>query len=157
MTAALAPAWRVNGQEDVMHTLLVSELMTSNLRTVYEDEAMNSADWDMAVNEIRHLPVVDGERRLVGLLSDRDVMRSMIEHRGRQVTVGEVMSRNVKTVPPSMPAVDVVELMLRAKCHALPVVDEHHHVVGIVTSTDFLELAHRALSGLEVDRPHARA
>lgn len=140
-----------------MHTLLVSELMTTNLRTVYEDEVVSSADWDMAVNEIRHLPVVDGERRLVGLLSDRDVMRSMIEHRGRSVTVGEVMSRAVKTVAPDLPAVDAAELMLRAKCHALPVVDAHHHVLGIVTSTDFLELAHRALSGLEVDRPHVRA
>lgn len=140
-----------------MHTLLVSEVMTTNLRTVYEDEAMNSADWDMAVNEVRHLPVVDSERRLVGLLSDRDVMRSMIEHRGRSVTVGEVMSRAVKTVPPDMSAVDAVELMLRAKCHALPVVDAQHHVLGIVTSTDFLELAHRALSGLDVTQPHVRA
>lgn len=140
-----------------MHTLLVSELMTSNLRTVYEDEAMNSADWDMAVNEIRHLPVVDGDRKLVGLLSDRDVMRSMIEHRGRAVTVSEVMSRAVKTISPDMPAVEAVELMLRAKCHALPVVDAQHRVLGIVTSTDFLELAHRALSGLEVNRPHVRA
>lgn len=140
-----------------MHTLLVSEVMTTNLRTVYEDEAMNSADWDMAVNEIRHLPVVDSERKLVGLLSDRDVMRSMIEHRGRSVTVGEVMSRSVKTVPPDMSAVDAVELMLRAKCHALPVVDAQHQVLGIITSTDFLELAHRALSGIDVNRPHVRA
>lgn len=140
-----------------MHTLLVSEVMTTNLRTVYEDEAMNSADWDMAVNEIRHLPVVDTERKLVGLLSDRDVMRSMIEHRGRSVTVGEVMSRSVKTVPPEMSAVDAVELMLRAKCHALPVVDAQHQVLGIITSTDFLELAHRALSGIDVNRPHVRA
>ncbi len=140
-----------------MHTLLVSEVMTTNLRTVYEDEAMNSADWDMAVNEIRHLPVVNSERKLVGLLSDRDVMRSMIEHRGRSVTVGEVMSRSVKTVPPDMSAVDAVELMLRAKCHALPVVDAQHQVLGIITSTDFLELAHRALSGIDVNRPHVRA
>lgn len=140
-----------------MHTLLVSEVMTTNLRTVYEDEAMNSADWDMAVNEIRHLPVVDAERKLVGLLSDRDVMRSMIEHRGRSVRVAEVMSRSVKTVPPDMSAVDAVELMLRAKCHALPVVDAQHQVVGILTSTDFLELAHRALSGIDVNRPHVRA
>lgn len=111
----------------------------------------------MAVNEIRHLPVVDTERKLVGLLSDRDVMRSMIEHRGRSVTVGEVMSRSVKTVPPEMSAVDAVELMLRAKCHALPVVDAQHQVLGIITSTDFLELAHRALSGIDVNRPHVRA
>lgn len=140
-----------------MHTLLVSDVMTTNLRTVYEDEAMNSADWDMAVNEIRHLPVVDGERKLVGLLSDRDVMRSMIENRGRSVTVGQVMSRAIKTVAPDMPAVDAVELMLRAKCHALPVVDPNNRLLGIVTSTDFMELAHRALNGLDVTQPHARA
>jgi CBS domain-containing membrane protein len=140
-----------------MRTLLVSECMTPSVKTVHEDDTMTSADWDMAIGEIRHLIVLDPDRRVIGVISDRDVSRSLIEHRGRPVAVGAMMSRALLTVAPTTPAVEAVATMLRHKCHALPVVDAERRLLGIITATDFLELAHRALSGLEIDRGHARA
>jgi CBS-domain-containing membrane protein len=140
-----------------MHTLTVSDVMTLHVKTVFADETMTSADWDMSVAEIRHLPVLDREHRVVGMISDRDVLRGLIEHRTHAATVGDMMSRVVKTVAPTTPAAEAVELMLRSRCHALPVVDAQRHLLGIVTATDFLELAHRALQGMAVDAPHVRA
>ena len=46
--------------------------------------------------------------------------------------------------------------MLLSKHNALPVVDDDRRLLGIVTSTDFLELARRALSGLDIQQPHVR-
>jgi CBS-domain-containing membrane protein len=43
-----------------------------------------------------------------------------------------------------------------AKQNALPVVDDSRRLIGIVTTTDFLELARRALVGLDVQKPHVR-
>jgi CBS-domain-containing membrane protein len=140
-----------------MRTLTARDVMTLHVKTVFADETITSADWDMAVNEIRHLPVLDRERRVVGMISDRDVLRAMIEHRGHAATVGDMMARVVKTVTPMTSAAEAVELMLRGRCHALPVVDEQRRLLGIVTATDFLELAHRALQGMAIDAPHVRA
>ena len=56
----------------------VSDIMTSNVITVYCDQPLEECEALMMEKSIRHLPVYDGQE-LVGLLSVRDVMREMIE------------------------------------------------------------------------------
>ena len=136
-----------------MRPLTVAEMMTTSVKTIHEDELISSADWDMVVGDLRHLPVVDLDRRLVGLVSDRDLMRATAQ----KSSVASVMTRDVRTIGPDTPAAEAIELLLHHKHSALPVVDAHRRLVGIVTSTDFLELARRALSGFDANRPHVRA
>jgi CBS domain-containing protein len=107
----------------------------------------------MVIGELRHLPVIDRERRVVGLVSDRDLLRSTAQ----PASVASVMTRDVRAIGPDTLAIDAVEHLLRSKHGALPVVDAQGVLVGIVTSTDFLELARRALSGLDINQPHVRA
>ena len=140
-----------------MPPLLLRDMMTTNVRTVREDDSLSTADWDMAFNEVRHLPVVDGESRVVGIISDRDVLIASARRPHESVAVADVMTREVQTVAPSLPAIDAAAQLLRSKIGALPVVDERGVMLGIVTTTDFVELAHRALAGLDIHRPHARA
>lgn len=138
-----------------MANLAVSDLMKTNLRIVHEDESIRTADWEMTIDEIRHLLVVDDAGKLIGIISDRDVLRA--RERGQtNVAVGTIMNRDVLFIGPATPASWAVERMLRGKYSALPVVDEVGKPVGIVTSTDFLEIAYRALSGLDM-RHVARA
>jgi len=136
-----------------MRPLTVAEMMTTSVKTIYEDESISAADWDMVVGELRHLPVIDRERRVVGLVSDRDLMRA----REQPAPVASVMTRDVRTIGPDTPAIEAVEHLLQYKYSALPVVDARRTLLGIVTSTDFLELARRALSGLDIHQPHVRA
>jgi CBS-domain-containing membrane protein len=136
-----------------MRSLTVADMMTTSLKTIYEDESISAADWDMVVGELRHLPVIDRERRLVGLVSDRDLLRATVQ----PASVASVMTREVRTIGPDAPAIVAVEHLLQYKHSALPVVDAHRVLLGIVTSTDFLELARRALSGLDIHQPHVRA
>jgi CBS-domain-containing membrane protein len=128
-------------------------MMTTQVKTIYEDESISAADWDMVIGELRHLPVIDRERRVVGLVSDRDLLRSTAQ----PASVASVMTRDVRAIGPDTLAIEAVEHLLRSKHGALPVVDAHGTLVGIVTSTDFLELARRALSGLDINQPHVRA
>jgi CBS domain-containing protein len=139
-----------------MANLTVSDVMKTNLKTMYEDEAVSTADWEMSLDEIRHILVVDGRGKLVGILTDRDVLRAARDLGDREVPIGRIMCRDVLTIGPTAPASTAVERMLRGRYSALPVVDDQGHPIGIVTSTDFLEVAYRALTGLETRAP-ARA
>ena len=135
-----------------MHPLTVVDMMTTQVRTLREDESINEADWDMVIGGFRHIPVVDGEHRVIGLVSDVDVRHRI--NTGQSVTT--TMSRDVHTVLATTPAIEAIEYLLMAKQNALPVVDERRTLIGIVTTTDFLELARRALVGLDVHKPHVR-
>ena len=136
-----------------MPPLTVAQMMTTHVKTIYADESINVADWEMVLGEMRHLPVVDRERCVVGMLSDRDLSRS----HEKAIAVATVMTRKVRTVRADQPAADAAHEMLEHKLSALPVVDAEMRLVGIVTSTDFIELARRALSGLDINKPHVRA
>lgn len=140
-----------------MPPLLLRDMMTTNVRTVREDDSLSTADWDMTFNEVRHLPVVDQENRVVGIVSDRDVIIASARRPHESIAIAQVMTRDVQTVSPSLPAMDAAVQLLRSKYGALPVVDERGVMLGIVTTTDFVELAHRALAGLDIHQPHVRA
>jgi CBS domain-containing protein len=140
-----------------MPQLLLRDMMTTNVRTVWEDDSLPTADWAMVFNEVRHLPVVDREHRVVGIVSDRDVITASAHRPNESIAVARIMTAEVETAPPSMPAIDAAVLLLRSKYGALPIVDERGVLVGIVTTTDFVELAHRALAGLDIHQPHVRA
>ena len=128
-----------------------SDIMKVNLRTICEDDDVSLAIAEMSHDEIRHLIVVDHAGRLVGVVSDRDLLDA------RDRKIGEVMSRDVQAVGPATPASYAVERMLCDKHSALPVVDHHGRPIGIVTSTDFLDIAYRALVGLDPHVQRARA
>jgi len=137
-----------------MRQLTLGDMMTRNVKTLREDESLTAADWDMVVGEIRHLPVVDAAQRVIGMVSDRDILRAGGLER---VSIARIMARGVRTGTATTPAVDAAIRLLQAKQNALPVVDDDGRLVGIVTTTDFVELAHRALAGLDVNQPHVRA
>ena len=139
-------------RQSTMHPLTVGDMMTTQVRTLREDESINEADWDMVIGGFRHIPVVDRDRHVVGIVSDVDVRHRI--NTGQSVAT--TMTRDVHTVLATTPAIEAIEYLLMAKQNALPVVDEHRTLIGIVTTTDFLELARRALVGLDVHKPHVR-
>ena len=62
------------------------------------------------------------------------------------------MTTVVHTVTPGARAEDAAGMMMDLKINALPVVDKNGELVGIVTATDYLAVAHQALTGTEVER-----
>lgn len=132
------------------YDLTVADLMSTAVITVNADEPIKEAHGEMQVGVIRHLPVVDARGRVVGVLSDRDVMRALAgKHHGK---VSDIMTREVVTVQPDSQAHEAAVLMLDLKISSLPVVDDSGALVGMLTQTDFLDLAHRALLGLPLER-----
>lgn len=140
-----------------MRMLTLGEMMTIEIKTLNEDDSLELADWDMTLGEIRHLPVVDRDRRVVGMVSDRDVLRAALTHHQQSVAIAEIMTHDVHASLPSTAAIDAAVWLAESKRSALPVVDGEGKLLGIVTTTDFIELARRALAGHDVGQPHLRA
>jgi CBS domain-containing protein len=126
--------------------LTVADLMTTQLLTIKASEPLKEARADMEIGVIRHLPVVDDRGRLVGVISDRD----LISKRGGKVA--DVMTRALITTKPDAPAFEAATLMLDHKISSVLVTNEDDELVGMVTQTDYLEVARRALLGLSLER-----
>jgi CBS domain-containing membrane protein len=128
----------------------VADLMTEDVITVTPDTDLSTA-WNLFDDAaIRHLPVVDDDGNLVGVLSHRDLARRALasvddltlqeQHALlAERTVEEVMQRSPEYATPDEPLVDAAERMIENKFGCLPVV-EGMQVVGIVTESDFVRL-----------------
>jgi acetoin utilization protein AcuB len=112
--------------------MLVRQRMSRKLVSVKSGEAVGRAAELMHKHRIRHLPVVD-KRRLVGIVSDRDVRAA----RGGKA-VAEVMSRNPVVVGPNAAIDEAARLMHRKRFDAVPVV-ERNRVMGLLTTSDVLD------------------
>jgi acetoin utilization protein AcuB len=122
---------------DIMHRPVIS--LTSQT-------AVNEAWILFARHRIHHLPVIDGGR-LVGIVSDRDLLRGSLnqgdEKNLRTQTIAEVMSRPVITAAPDTEIRLLAEVMVRQRISVLPVVaevGEEEIVVGIITRSDLLRV-----------------
>ncbi len=133
-----------------MHHLRVRDLMTTALITVRPDTTVADALDAMRAAGIRHLLVIEPRGRLVGILSDRDLLQW--RPKGKVAAghrVDEVMSRRIASVAPETPAREAAAILVDRKIGALPVLDEKLAVVGIVTETDFLRYIVEELWGLD--------
>ncbi len=133
------------------HAMTLSAIMKTNVVSIGMDECLKSALEVCTDARIRHLPVVDEENALVGILTDRDIryhlspkLGTISENSSDRATldrrVHTVMVRNVVTGTPDMSLATAAQMILSDRIGCLPVVDGNRRVVGIVTTSDFLLL-----------------
>jgi CBS domain-containing protein len=150
-----------------MSPVLVKHLMTSPVVTFFAEQHLPLAEDVMKYKHFRHLPVIDDARRLVGLVSHRDLLAAQISTRTgltrkerravqEEVLVGEIMTRDVWTVRPDVYASIAAATLLDHKYGCLPVVDEAGVLVGIITEHDFLRFATKVLEASDEGHGGAR-
>ncbi|MBK7862743.1 MAG: CBS domain-containing protein [Archangiaceae bacterium] len=133
--------------------LTVGELMSTNLLTLRDNASVGRAQAEMRLGRIRHFPVVDSVGAVVGIVSSHDIARALaVGGAGRSVPVKRVMTTQLQTVSAELPAYEAARLMRKRKISSLPVVNDLGALVGIVTATDFLEIAELALTGRALRR-----
>ena len=119
----------------------VRQFMSTDLFTVKPEDLIDLAASVMDWRHVRHVPVEDQDGRLVGLITHRGLLRTLIGRAAgdtKPITVREVMITDPVTVSPSSASLDAIELMRSRRVGCLPVVDDGE-LVGIVTSFDFLD------------------
>lgn len=129
--------------------MFVRDSMTPKPITITVQESLQAAMELMAMKRIRHLPVVDGTGKLIGMVTDRDLRRvapsplfggdpAQVEGQLEGTTVERVMIKSPATIGPHARLQDAMKLMVEKKYGALPVVDGVR-LVGIVTPIDVMK------------------
>lgn len=126
----------------------VSEFMTPKVITASPDDGIRHTFFNMRAQSVRHLPVVDGEGRLVGIISDRDLRRPDwvdeapdIAHLYKlddALLVRDLMTPNVVTVHTYDTIRRATGLLLEHGFGALPVLNKEQQLVGMLSAMDVL-------------------
>jgi CBS domain-containing protein len=136
-----------------MEGLRVRDVMTAEVTTLQRNDKLSLADDIMRLGRIRHLPVLDENGQLAGILTQRDLFRGALakalgygERAQRQLmdtlVVKEVMTSEVITTTPDTPLAEAAHVLVERKIGCLPVI-EAGRLIGIITEGDFVALATR--------------
>ena len=130
-----------------MDELKVEDFMHLNPVVLKSDASVIEAIKLLEEHNFRHLPIVDDENRVIGIVSDRDIKQVRVaidlfnvslEEAEEEIVVADIMTRNVITVSPDTLLQKAAEIMMIHKIGALPVV-ESDKIIGIITETDLLK------------------
>jgi CBS domain-containing membrane protein len=132
----------------------VRDIMSSPVEVLEMGDSLDLAQHLMKAGRIRHLPVVDGQQRLIGLVTHRKLLAAWVGHGdpgherprdvAREIPIDMLMETKVFTTTPDAPAADAARVIETRKVGCLPVVDGGK-VVGIVTEADFVHFARKTL------------
>ncbi len=137
--------------------MFVQDVMTREPATLSTDSTLKHAAGLMADLHISSLPVLSEDGRLCGVLSEADLIREAFvpdprahitpsgqaEH-SHHLCVDEVMTPHAITVHESDDIADVAELMTSSGVKSLPVIDDDHRVVGVISRSDLVRVRARA-------------
>jgi len=149
----------VAGPRDLPESMTVADVMTRNVVTVEPATPVREVVADLLTRSFRALPVIDPDRKVVGIITNGDLVRrggltvrldllktldtpelherlaTMIAHHQE---ASEVMTRDVVTVPEGMNVRHAADVMIRRRLKRLPVVSDTGQLVGIVSRVDLL-------------------
>jgi len=146
--------------------MLVEEIMNQNVFTLKENDSVEQAITIINEKKIRHIPIVNDQNNLVGIVTDRDIKEaapsSLYIHQNHDFftkRVKEIMKKEIVTAHPLDFVEEVAVLFYEHRIGCLPIVKEDI-LVGIITQTDvlrtFVELtgAHQPSSQIEIKVPN---
>ena len=130
--------------------MFVSDWMTTKVYTVNPDSPLSDAVKLLREKAIKHLPVVDKQNRVTGVLSDRDIKEYMpskattldmfeLHNVLLETKVAEVMKKKVITTAPDLPIEEAAMLMHDKNIGCLPIV-ENNKLVGIISDRDLFRV-----------------
>jgi CBS domain-containing protein len=133
----------------MFRSIVVDDFMTTHLATANPDMELLSLVDLLLIQGISGAPVVDGDGKLVGMISEQDCLRAILvgtyqgDIGGR---VGDVMTAPVETIQLGANIVEVAERMLETNRRRFPVIDSEANLRGQISRRDLL----RAVRAYEI-------
>jgi CBS domain-containing protein len=160
---ALETASESSSKPEILYNWVVrtvQEIMTENVITLEPEDCIARAIEVMQTQEFRHIPIIDEQEKLTGLVSDRDILRNL-PFMGKRSTsppkrfrerlfagdswttnflmqLEEIMVRDVLHISPSCKIRKAVDILNKKKISCLPVLNEDEKLQGMVTITDLM-------------------
>lgn len=149
--------------------MLVKEIMNTNVRTARLDSSVSDVAIVMCFNKISGMPVIDENRNIIGIISEKDILNGMYPNvsefmeTGRvdfealekeyrdliSLNVADLMTKNVLTVTPEDPILRAVSVMCLNRIRRIPVAD-NGKLCGIVSMGD----VHKAIFQKNFSKTH---
>ena len=130
---------------------LVKDWMSTDVITITPETTLPEAHQIMTTEEIRRLPVVDRDGRLVGIVSIGDIRSAEpspatslsiweMNYLLSALTIDKIMTHHPKTIAVEATLAEAARMMLEHRVSGLPVVDDDFRVVGIITESDIFSM-----------------
>lgn len=116
----------------------VQDIMTANVASCSPESDLGAAATIMWERDCGSVPVVDGERKVVGMITDRDICMAVATRNrlASEIKVGEVISGRVYACSPDDSIKEALETMQSAQLRRLPVVDDDGVLHGVLSIND---------------------
>ena len=158
--------------------MLVKDIMTTDIRVAREDMSIREVAAIMCFNKISGMPVVDNERHVIGVISEKDVLHAMypdmdqVMSQGRpdfesmerdykdviNYKVSDVMSKPAFTARPNDPVMKAVSIMCVKKIRRIAIADDDGLLVGILSMGDVHKaIFQSSIMGVEVTQDSVAA
>ncbi|MBN2014410.1 MAG: homocysteine biosynthesis protein [Candidatus Altiarchaeota archaeon] len=113
----------------------VGEIMTKRVITAHPEDSIDSVAETLVRKEIDQIPIVDAERKLVGIVTSWDITKAVALKKKK---LGDIMTRNVINSRQDEYIDAVSRRFEKYKIHSTPVVNDKKELVGIITMADIL-------------------
>jgi CBS domain-containing protein len=138
-TRPIDPECRNKPMHQTKKSPRVLEIMDTKVTSIAEDEEITAAAKKLLKGETNHLPVLNSENVLVGIVTTFDISKA-VANPGKAHLVRDIMKKKVITTTPGE-AVDIaIRKLEKHNISALPVIDAQSHVVGMLTAMDLGKL-----------------
>ncbi len=116
--------------------LKVRDLMTKKIEFVMPDATISEVAEIMENSDVGIVPVCDEDKKLLGIITDRDiVIRNVAKNRGN-AKVSEIMTKRVTTASPNEDIYNISKKMAKHKIRRIPIVEDDNRLVGVVSVAD---------------------
>ncbi len=122
----------------------IHTVMTKNVITLQPDNTLAEARAILMGRRIHHLPIVESNNLLVGMITSWDMFKlgkSAAEY--DHILIKEVMTTKLATMGPDEHLGAAAEVFMEHLFHALPIVNEHYQLIGILSTYDLLKYEYR--------------
>ncbi|MDW6092072.1 CBS domain-containing protein [Vibrio rhizosphaerae] len=139
----------------------IEDMMTRHPHTLTPTHTIEDARAFMEKYEIHHIPIVDQHQKILGIVSQRDILQAQHSCLNRDISpstillshpLSEIMHIHMITVSPDAGLKESALFMQKHKVGCLPVI-EHERLVGIITDNDFVAIAINLLELQEEAEP----
>jgi CBS-domain-containing membrane protein len=120
-----------------MKTTKAADIMTTNVITAKKDMVLTDVIALLLRWHISAMPVVDDDDRIVGIVSEIDLVNLTFDGNARDTTVEEVMVTDIVSFSPDTELADLVQSFSKRHLRRVPIIDKGK-VVGIVSRRDIL-------------------
>jgi CBS domain-containing protein len=127
----------------------VRDIMTADPACVRESDGIVEAARIMKSEDAGVVPIVDGDRKLLGIITDRDIVVRLVAE-GRNpldCKVNEAMTKHIRSVSEDATVDEVMSIMRSANVRRVPVCDRNDRIVGIISMGDLAETGEKGKVG----------